>query len=88
MLQELDNLRYEFNKAIEYLRCAFNTVINEFRKYISTIINTLLEYTTIHEKIKEHEDNYKLFRHRYRKTNMLRSQIYNKKYICRCRSDV
>lgn len=88
MKQELDDLRYIFNKVIEDLRCAFNRIIVEFRRHISTLINIWLEYGAIHEKVNEHKDNYKMFRHRYRKTNILNSQVYNRKRICRCRSTI
>lgn len=78
----------EIEEILESLRDIFNIIIDEFRKFMSTIINTLLECTAIHEKLKEHEENCKLFRHRYRKTNRLNSQVYNKKHICRCRSTI
>lgn len=85
MRQELENLRDELNKVIEDLKYAFNTVIDEFRKFISTYRNLL---SIIHEKVREHKDNYKLFKIRYIKTNRLNSQAYNKKRICRCRSTI
>ena len=66
----------------------FNIRIDEFRRCISTIINTFIEYEAIREKLKEHEENCKLFRYRYRKTNRLNSQVHNKKHICRCRSTI
>nr|WP_295575922.1 hypothetical protein [uncultured Intestinibacter sp.] len=67
---------------------AFNIIIDEFRRCISTYRNILLKCKAIREKVKEHEDNYKLFKIRYITTNRLNSQAYNKKRICRCRSTI
>lgn len=75
-------------QILDNLREAFNIIIDEFRRCISTIINTFIEYEAIREKLKEHEENCKLFRYRYRKTNRLNSQVHNKKHICRCRSTI
>lgn len=88
MRQELEDLRYALNEIIGELRYTFNTMIDEFKKCISTIINISLELESTRKKLKEHKDNYRLFRHRYRKTNALNSQVYNRKRICRCRSNI
>lgn len=76
-------------QILDNLREAFNIIIDEFRKFISTYRNLLLECESIiHEKVREHKDNYKLFKIRYITTNRLNSQAYNKKRICRCRSTI
>ena len=68
---------------------AFNIIIDEFKRFTSTYRNILLKCKAIREKVKEHEDNYKLFRHRYTKTNRLNSQVYNRKqHRYRCRSTI
>lgn len=85
MRKELEDLRYALNEIIGELRYAFNTMIDEFKKCISTIINISLEVESMRKKVKEHKTNYRLFKHRYRKTNILNSQVYNSKRICRCR---
>lgn len=75
-------------QILDNLREAFNIIIDEFKRFTSTYRNILLKCKAIREKVKEHEDNYKLFKIRYITTNRLNSQAYNKKRICRCRSTI
>ena len=75
-------------QILDNLREAFNIIIDEFKRFTSTYRNILLKCKAIREKVREHKDNYKLFKIRYITTNRLNSQAYNKKRICRCRSTI